>query len=215
MRRTPRVLILMPVLSLVLCIGSARGADGPDGSPRNSCPESCDNSRKNCELSCSQIVGGGVESGKKRECYEACAGEKAGCDEGCINPTPRPTLEPEPYSDKTCAGACEFRRRDCIQACTRHIGGGAASVDRANCENACGQELDKCSGQCASPAAPPTYGPQVFENNPCAGSCAEKLGACEGNCSMFAGDGKDGGKRGECMSGCKNVENDCLSSCPR
>src|SRR3990170_2767481 len=209
-----RSLILLPILPLFLCTGFARGADGTDRSPRISCPDSCEESQKNCELSCSQIVGGGVESGKKRECFEACANEEAGCNEGCLNPTPQPTLEPEPYSDETCAGACEFRSRDCAEACTRFIGGGAASVERANCENACREELDKCSGLCANPAATPTFDPEVFENNPCAGTCAGKLGECEGTCSMFAGEGKDGGKRGECMSGCKNVEYNCLSSCP-
>jgi hypothetical protein len=215
MNRALRALILLPLLTFVLYTGFARGADGTDGSPQVSCPDSCDNSRKNCELSCSQIVGGGVESGKKRECYEACANEEVGCDERCLNPTPRPTLKPESYSDETCAGACEFRRRDCIQACTRHVGGGAASVERANCETSCGEALDKCNNLCANPAPPPSFDPQVFEDNPCSGTCAEKLGGCEGNCSMFSREGDDGGKRGECMRGCKDVEYNCLSSCPR
>lgn len=210
-----RALILLPLIPFVLYIGFARGAGGADDPPQVTCPDSCDNSRKNCELSCSQIVGGGVESGKKRECYEACANEEVGCDERCLNPTPRPSLEPEPYSDETCDGACKFRSRDCAEACTRFIGGGAASVERANCENDCREDLDKCRGICANPGAPPTYNPEVFENNPCAGTCAEKLGECEGTCSMFSREGEDGGKRGECMRGCKDVEYNCLSSCPR
>ena len=210
-----QAIILIALLFLFLYVEVTPGADDPADSEEISCPESCDNSRKNCELSCSQIVGGGVESGKKRECFQACGDEEAGCDERCLNPTPPPTFEPEPYSDKTCAGACEFRSRDCSEACTRFIGGGAASVERANCENACGGELDKCSSQCANPAASPTFDPEVLENNPCAGTCAEKLGECEGTCDMFAGDGAGGGKRGECLNACKLVQYDCLNSCPR
>lgn len=160
------------------------------------------------------MMGGGAEIGKKRECFEACANEEAGCGERCLNPTPRPTLKPEPYSGETCGGACESRSRDCVQACTRHVGGGAASVERVNCETSCGEALDKCNNLCANPDPPPTFDPEVFENNPCAGICAEKLGECEGTCSMFAGEGEDGGKRGECMRGCKDVEYNCLSSCP-
>ncbi len=125
-------------------------------------------------------MGGGVESGKKRECFEACANEEAGCGERCLNPTPRPSPKPGPYSGKTYTGACESRSRDCAEACTRFIGGGAASVERADCENDCRKELDKCRGVCADPGAPQAYDPGVFENNPCAGTCAEKLGECEG-----------------------------------
>ncbi len=212
MKRFLQALVILPLASLVL---SAVFARGEDGSPEISCAESCDNSQKSCEMSCSQIVGAGVESGKKRVCLQACGEERAGCEKGCVNPTPRPTPVPEPYSDKTCAGACEYRSRDCAEDCTRFIGGGAASVERANCQKVCGEELGKCSNKCMSPTAPPTFDPEVFENNPCAGDCASKLEECEGTCGMFSGDGTGGGKRGECMSACKTVQYDCLSSCAR
>jgi hypothetical protein len=204
-----RTLILLPLASLVICAVLALAADD---APEIPCPESCDNSRKNCEFSCSRIVGGGVESGKKRECLATCADEEVECDKRCLNPTPRPTLEPEPYSDKTCAGACEYRSRDCIESCTKHVGGGAASVERAACEKDCGEELGKCNNLCANPAPAPAFNPEVYENNPCSATCASKLGECEGNCSMFSG---EGGKHGECMEGCKNAEYECLTSCPR
>ena len=73
MRNALRTASIPLLLLLFVCICIARGAD--DSAPV-SCPESCAGSRKNCELSCSQIVGGGVESGKKRECFGACADEE-------------------------------------------------------------------------------------------------------------------------------------------
>jgi hypothetical protein len=212
MRNALRTASIPPLLLLFVCIYIARGADDPGPV---SCPESCAGSRKNCELSCSQIVGGGVESGKKRECFGACADEEVSCNERCLNPTPRPTLKPGAYSDESCSGACGFMSRDCKEACTKHVGGGAAGVERAKCENACDNELDKCTSRCSSPTPAPVIDPGVYENNPCSGECSSELEKCEGTCAMFSGEGENGGKRGECMTGCKGAEYNCLEACPR
>lgn len=204
--------LITPLLTLIVCICIARAADD---SGEVSCPESCAGSRKNCELSCSQIMGGGVESGKRRECFGACATEEVSCNERCLNPTPRPTLRPGAYSDESCSGACEFRSRDCKVNCTKHTGGGASGVERAKCENACDSERGKCMNLCSDPSPAPVIDPGVYENNPCSGACSSGLEKCEGTCAMFSGEGENGGKRGECMTGCKGAEYQCLEACPR
>lgn len=215
MYRLLPALILIPLLSLIPCINSSRGADDPDNSGEISCPDSCENSRKNCDLSCSQIMGGGVENEKKRECLNACGNEVIECNKGCVNPTPCPTLRPEAYHDKSCTGACEYKNKDCAEECTKYTGGGAASVKKLACLKDCGVELDKCNNFCANPNAVPTFNPEVYENNPCEGPCGEKRKECEVSCGMFSEEGSGGGKRGECLGGCKEAEYNCLDSCPR
>jgi hypothetical protein len=209
MIRTLQAFGILHSLLLVIFVHVALAADD---APELTCPESCDDSRKNCELSCTQIMGGGVESGKKRECMVACADAEVACDESCLHPTPRPAPKPAPYSDKTCSSACDYKNRDCKVNCTKHTGGGAAGVERAKCERDCDDVLDKCSDLCANPAPAPAFDPEVLENNPCSATCSAGLGECEANCSMFSG---EGGKRGECMQGCKTAEYECLSSCSR
>ena len=212
MKRTLLPALLITVISLILCIYVVRAGDDPG---EVSCPASCAESRKNCELSCSQIMGGGVESGKKRECMAACPGEEVSCNERCANPTPRPTLKPKAYSDRSCSDACEYMNRDCKEDCTKHVGGGASGVKRAKCENECDTEIDKCISSCSNPSPAPVNDPAVYENNPCSDACTSERGKCEGTCSMFSDDGANGGKRGECMSGCEGAEYSCLEACPR
>lgn len=212
MKNALRPALILSVLSIVICICIARAADDPG---EVSCPGVCAESRKNCELSCSQIMGGGVESGKRRECFGVCADEEVSCNERCLNPTPRPTIKPGAYSDKPCSGACEFTSKDCKVNCTKYMGGGASGVKRMKCENDCDDELGKCMNRCSNPSPAPVMDPAVYENNPCSGACSSELEKCEGTCAMFSGEGENGGKRGECMTGCKGAEYNCLESCPR
>ena len=215
MKKLLLALILIPLLSVIPRIYISSGADAKDDTGEISCPDSCDNSRKSCQLSCSQIMGGGVSNEEKKQCLDACDKGATDCNKGCTNPTPRPTIRPKPYHDKSCVGACEYRNKDCAQECTIYIGGGAASVKKAACLKDCSEVLDKCTNQCANPDATPTFNPGVYKNNPCAGSCGEKRKECEGTCGMFTNQGSSGGKRGECLQGCKEVEYGCLDSCTR
>ncbi len=212
MENMHRRALMLSLLIVFVCIYIARGADDSAEVP---CPDSCAESRKSCEASCSQIIGGGVESGKKRECLGACADEEVSCNERCVNPTSRPTLKPKAYSDMSCSGACGYRNKDCNQECTNYMGGGASSVKRAKCENECADTLDKCINLCSNPSAAPVIDPRVYENNPCSGPCSSERGKCEATCSMYSGEGGNGGKRGECMTGCKGAEYNCLEACPR
>jgi len=212
MKNTLWPALTLPLLTLVVCICLAHGADDHD---EVSCPDSCAESRKNCEYSCSQIMGAGVESVKKQKCFGACADKEVSCNENCVNPTPRPTPKPGKYSDKSCSDACGYWNRDCKQECTKYVGGGASGAKRAKCENACDIELDKCTNVCSNPSPAPVIDPGVYEDNPCSGACSSQRGRCEGTCAMYSGEGENGGKRGECMAGCKGAEYNCLEACPR
>ncbi|MFI5321949.1 MAG: hypothetical protein ACHQ6U_00120 [Thermodesulfobacteriota bacterium] len=215
MKKLLPALILIPLLLLIPRNHVSWGADARDDSEEISCPDSCENTGKNCQLSCSQMMGGGVANEKKRQCSEACDKEVTGCVKRCANPTPRPTIKPKPYHDKSCADVCEYRNRDCAEDCTKYMGGGAASVKKTACLNECGEKLDKCTDFCANPGALPTFSPEVYKNTPCSDTCGEKRMECEGTCGMFTDQGAGGGKRGECFQGCKKAEYDCLGACAR
>lgn len=215
MKKLLPVLILITLISFMPRVYISRGAEAADGSQGTSCPESCESDRKNCQLSCSQIMGGGVANEKKRECSQACDKELTGCIKRCANPTPRPTMKPGPYHDKSCTGVCEYENKDCAEDCTKYTGGGAASLKKSACLKDCSEKLDSCIDICANPGPVPTFRPGVYKNNPCAGACGEKRRECEGTCEMFTNQGVGGGKRGECLQGCKKTEYDCLGSCTR
>jgi hypothetical protein len=215
LRKLLPALILIPLLSVMPRINMSWEAVAKDDTEEMSCPESCEDSLENCRMSCSQIVGGGVASEKRKQCSDACDKGLTDCNRGCINPTPRPTMKPGPYHDKPCTGICEYKNKDCAQACTKYTGGAAASVKKSACLKDCGDKLDKCNYMCVNPETAPTFSPGVYENNPCAGPCGEKRKECEGTCGMFTDQGEGAGKRGECLQGCRDVEHNCLDSCAR
>ena len=193
----------------------SRGDNGQGGEEEMTCPESCESSRQNCELSCSQIVGGGAKTEKRRECYSACADELGECNRRCANPTPRPTLKPKAYHDKSCPSACEFKRKDCNEACTKYSGGGAKSAKKTACINECSEKLDQCKDWCVNPTQRPTRESKVYESKPCAQACRAERLDCEATCTMYIGGGAEGGKRAECMNRCGDVNDKCMSSCTR
>lgn len=177
------------------------------------CPESCEVSRRNCKLSCSQIVGGGAKAEKRRECSSACDDELVECNLRCANPTPRPTLKPEPYHDKSCSSACEFKRKDCNEACTKYTGGGAKSAKKTACIRECTEKLDQCKDWCVNPTPRPTPEPTSYKDNPCAEACRVKRIDCEETCTIYVGGGADGGKQADCLNECREINNACMGSC--
>ena len=205
--------LLVPLIAFTVVNIPSFGAQEPEDVPEMTCQQSCDSARKNCELSCTQIVGGGAKSGKRRECVSACGDELGDCRLGCANPTPRPTLEPEAYHDRTCTDACVYKNRDCKENCTKYTGGGAKSVKRNACLQECGEKLGQCEDRCVKPAPGTQADAEPYKNNSCASMCAENRIDCEESCSIYTGGGALGGKRGECIVSCSNIENDCISTC--
>jgi len=139
---------LLPVLTMFITIAAVFSSSIGDNETVGSCPEMCVESRQICELSCSQLVGGGAKSEKRRECIKECGSEQEGCKDRCLNPTPRPTLKPEAYYDKSCTNACELKLVDCNETCTKHVGGGAKSEKWANCRRECRGHYEDCSSLC-------------------------------------------------------------------
>ena len=178
-----------------------------------SCPEKCVQKKENCELSCSQIVGGGAKSRERRECINDCGGVEDQCNEWCVNPTPRPTLEPDKFHGKPCPRACEIKAKDCYQICTKYTGGGAKSTDKASCRDECDEDLDNCNDWCVNPTPKPTYQPDPFADTPCPNVCKIKRMDCETNCSTYLGGGAKSGKRSQCMNGCEDSFDECSDSC--
>lgn len=177
------------------------------------CPQKCVESRKNCDLSCSQIVGGGAKSRERRECVKECGGEQELCNDRCVNPTPRPTLKPEPYQNKSCANSCEFKAKDCNQQCTKYTGGGAKSGKKAVCRQNCTEGLSNCKNWCVNPTPKPTMRPNLLDDKPCPEVCEIKNFNCEANCTSYIGGGAKSEKRSICMNDCR-VENDnCTNQC--
>lgn len=195
-----------------LVIGS-RAEDSKVEDEEMSCPEMCVKSQKNCELSCSQIVGGGAKSKERRSCVKDCGGELEKCKVRCLNPTPKPTLKPERYHNKSCPNACEFKSKDCYQVCTKYTGGGAKSGDRARCQNECRESEEDCKNWCVNPTPKPTLKPDPLEGKPCPEVCGIKKLDCEANCSSFLGGGAKSSKRSECKNDCQNSFDECSDSC--
>ncbi len=177
------------------------------------CPEKCVESRKNCDLSCSQIVGGGAKSKERRECVKDCGGEQEVCNERCLNPTPMPTLKPERYHDKSCPNACELKAKDCNTICTKYTGGGAKSEKKSTCRQECGEGLENCKNWCVNPTPKPTLKPNLFDDTPCPEICKYKSLDCEANCSAFMGGGAKSQKRSKCMNECKDFNDSCIDDC--
>lgn len=218
--RPLRAIHLMPVLFVLFALTApfifsykSRGDNGSGGEEEMTCPESCEESRRNCDLSCSQIVGGGAKADKRRECSSVCDDELVECNIRCANPTPRPTLKPEPYHDKSCSNRCEFKRKDCNESCTKYTGGGAKSARKTACISECAEKLGQCRDWCVNPTPRPTREPEVYEDNPCAEACRAERIDCEETCSIYMGGGAEGGKRTECMNSCGEINDACMSSC--
>ncbi|MEQ9618216.1 MAG: hypothetical protein RIG61_03470 [Deltaproteobacteria bacterium] len=213
MKRLVLIYVLMPVIALTVFNIPSFGDEKPEGVQEMTCPESCESARKNCELSCTQIVGGGAKSEKRRECIYACGDELEDCRIRCADPTPRPTVEPEAYHDKTCRDACVYRNKDCNENCTKYVGGGAKSAKRNACVEECGEKLDQCEDRCVNPAPRPRIDRGLHKNNSCASACANNRIDCEESCSIYTDGGAEGGKREECIMSCNNIENDCIETC--
>ena len=177
------------------------------------CPETCVEKQKNCELSCSQIVGGGAKSEKRRECKRDCEQILKQCKGWCINPTPRPTLPPERYHDKSCPKACELKEKDCREVCTKYIGGGAKSEKRNICNIECAEELKNCKDWCVNPTPRPTLRTDPLADEPCSEKCRYKKLDCESGCSVYMGGGAKSGKKSKCMNECKDFNKKCMSEC--
>lgn len=177
------------------------------------CPQKCIESRNNCDLSCSQIVGGGAKSRERRECVKDCGGEQELCNKRCLNPTPRPTLKPERYHDKSCANACEFKAKDCNVACSKYTGGGAKSTERSLCRKQCSEDLQDCKGWCVSPSPKPTLKPDLLDTMPCPEACKTKNLNCQASCSSYVGGGAKSEKRSICMNDCRESNDLCVTGC--
>lgn len=203
------LLVLAAASAMLLMSGGSSAQNEPGAPEEMSCPGECSEARKNCELSCSQIVGGGVDSNKRQRCIAKCGDEEGACNVRCANPTPKPTPKPKAYHDKTCADACEYKNRDCQESCSQFIGGGAQSAKRNVCIKDCGTVLTQCKDWCVNPTPPPTRAPQVRKDSPCAPECGTGRAQCEETCGMY----QDTGKREACASGCQEAEYDCLDAC--
>ena len=178
-----------------------------------SCPDRCVESRKNCDLSCSQIVGGGAKSRERRECVRDCGAGLGECNERCLNPTPMPTLKPERYHDKSCPNACELKATDCNETCTKYTGGGAKSGKKAICRRDCRENLKNCKNWCANPTPRPTVEPGIYDGVPCGDVCNNKLMSCEETCTKFIGGGAKSGKRTKCNNECRGSFDKCSDLC--
>ncbi|MGB3729090.1 MAG: hypothetical protein WBA70_07570 [Thermodesulfobacteriota bacterium] len=178
-----------------------------------SCPEKCVESRKNCDLSCSQIVGGGAKSKERRECIKSCDGDQGLCNERCLNPTPKPSLKPERYHDKPCPSSCELKAKDCNQECTKYTGGGAKSSKKAVCRQECSDGFDNCKNWCVNPTPKPTLKPNYLDDQPCPEVCKYKNFDCEASCSIYMGGGAKSGKKSKCMNECRDFNDQCLVGC--
>jgi len=177
------------------------------------CPQECEESKDNCELSCSQLVGGGAKGEKRRECIRECGTELRSCNKRCLNPTPRPTLKPEAYHDRVCLKACDLKLVDCNEVCTKHTGGGAKSKKKTACRKECAESSEYCGKRCADPSLPkrPDYTPKPELG--CVEGCDYKLQHCEAGCSVYIGGGAKSAKRAKCISECKTNYESCPGLC--
>ncbi len=210
-----RKLLALNIIILIL-LGFAFSTEAVENSKQDnadSCPGRCIESRKNCDLSCSQIVGGGAKSRERRLCVIDCGTGQEECNERCLNPTPKPSLKPERYHDKSCPNSCEFKAKDCNQECTKYTGGGAKSEKKAMCRQECNDGLSNCKNWCVSPTPKPTLKPNPIDDKPCPEVCKYKNQDCEVNCSAYIGGGAKSEKRSKCMSECKDFTDQCLNGC--
>ena len=210
-----RKLLVLNILILLFLgfVVSSQAEEDSKSDDAISCPDRCTQSRKNCELSCSQIVGGGAKAEKRRECKRECAKGLEECNERCVNPTPRPTLKPERYHDKPCEGACEFKAKDCNEICTKYTGGGVKSQKKSVCRKECSKGLEDCKNWCVNPTPRPTLRPNPLSDKPCAEQCKYKKLDCDANCSVYMGGGAKSEKKTKCMFECKDFNDQCLSDC--
>lgn len=206
-------LVAASLIVTVLVAVSAVGAPGEDPEAGMSCPEECDLSRQNCETACSQIKGGGAKAGKRRECERECADEREQCGYRCLHPTPKPTLRPERYHDKSCADACALKKSDCYQSCTKYTGGGAMGQKRAECRQDCESAESDCESWCVNPTPRPTREPSPYSGLSCPQICGQKLSDCEQGCSKFKGGGAKSQMRNRCISECGDINDSCLNDC--
>lgn len=205
--------ILLLVLTFFIASGLVLNTASSKDERPLSCPDECEESKKSCEQDCSQLVGGGAKSEKRRECKRECGTELESCNYRCLHPTPRPTLKPEAYHDRACARACKLKLTDCNEVCTKFTGGGAKSGKKAACRNDCSDSSEYCLKRCADPSLPKRT--EVFEKPDlsCGEECDYKLQHCESGCSVYVGGGAKSEKRARCVSGCKDRFETCSDAC--
>jgi len=208
-----KIYALLSVLTIFITLAAVFSTAIGDNEPVLSCPEMCAGSREKCEDSCSQLVGGGAKSAKRRECIRECGVELEGCEDRCLNPTPRPTIKPEAYYDKACKNACEFKLADCYEVCTKYLGGGAKSGKRTTCRRECEESLDSCRDWCVNPTPRPDIKLDPYEDMPCPQVCKYKLDDCETRCSKYMGGGAKSGKRNKCIIECRDGFQECSGLC--
>ncbi len=209
MSRLALIAILVIIIASGLLLNPARGEDGKI----LTCPQECEEQRDNCELSCSQLVGGGAKGEKRRECVRECGDELEGCNVRCLNPTPRPTLKPEAYHDRACSKACELKLVDCSEVCTKFTGGGAKSKKKTACRKECAESSEYCNKRCADPSLPKRQDYPPKPELSCSEDCGYKLEHCESGCSVYIGGGAKSAKRARCVTQCKASHDSCSGLC--
>lgn len=210
MHKSAQIAVLAIIFSTGLLFHLTRSEENME----LTCPEQCEESRNNCEFSCSQLVGGGAKAEKRRECKRDCGKELESCSVRCLNPTPRPTLKPEAYHDRACTKACDLKLVDCNEVCTKYTGGGAKSGKKAQCRNECAENSEYCNKRCADPTLPKRSDNKPKPELSCTEDCGYKLKHCEAGCSVYIGGGAKSGKRSKCVSECKEGYKSCSGSCP-
>ncbi len=204
---------LISVLATIAMLGSFFNPAWGEEYIDLTCPQMCEESRDNCEFSCSQLIGGGAKAEKRRECNRGCGKELEGCNVRCLNPTPRPTLKPEAYHDRACRDACDLKLVDCNEVCTKYTGGGAKSGKKSVCRSKCAESSDYCKKRCADPSLPERLDYPEKPDLSCSEDCDYKLRHCKSGCSVYIGGGAKSGKRSKCVSGCKAGYKSCSGLC--
>ena len=212
-RLSMKRLALLSLLAIFISFGFLFNHSMSEDEVILTCPEKCEESRGNCEFSCSQLVGGGAKGEKRRECKRECGEELEACKVRCINPTPRPTLKPEAYHDRACTNACELKLVDCNEVCTKFTGGGAKSEKKTECRNECAESSEYCGKRCADPSLPKRLNYPEKPDLSCSEDCGYKLQDCESGCSVYIGGGAKSAKRSRCVSQCKVDNEICSGKC--
>ena len=206
-------LVFLTVWAVLVTSGVLLNQSIGEENTQLTCPGECEQSRESCEQGCSQLVGGGAKSAERRQCKRDCGNELEGCKERCLNPTPRPTIRPEAYHDRACTRACELKRVDCNEVCTKFTGGGAKSGKKAACRNECSESEDYCNKRCADPSLPKNPERMEKPELSCSEDCDYKLQHCEAGCSVYMGGGAKSSKKARCLSECNVTHESCSDSC--
>jgi len=207
-------LSLLAVIVAIVSLGSVFTPVRSEDGIVPTCSQMCRESQDNCELSCSQLVGGAAKGEKRRECNRGCGKELHDCNLRCLNPTPRPTLKPEAYHDRACTNACDLKLIDCNEVCTKFTGGGVKSKKKTACRSECAESSEYCAMRCADPSLPKRLNYPAKPELSCSEDCGYKLRGCEAGCSVYIGGAAKSGKRSKCVSQCKTGYESCSGSCP-